>query len=81
MKPSKKKTNQVTTENMLGPTTIQNYFKTAPKGFVERKGRKGSTASDTKGVYIQALKDKLKSKNFRLLLNSPKHISFNTFYS
>lgn len=56
MKPSKNIKNKVTTE-----TTIQHYFKIAPKECVEEKG---CTASESKSAYIQILKDKLMSKNF-----------------
>lgn len=68
MKPMKKKISKsrVVEESA---STIKNYFKTDPNGLangpnvcVEKE--KERKASDSKAVYVKALKDRLKSKTF-----------------
>lgn len=68
MKPMQKKTSKskVVKESA---STIKNYFKNDPNGLANRPNvcvekEKKSKASDSKAVYVQALKDRLKSKTF-----------------
>lgn len=70
MKPMRKKTSksEVVEETL---STIKNYFKSAPNCRVNDrnvcvKENNERKASDTKTVYVQALKDRLKSKTFSI---------------
>lgn len=66
MKPTKKQTAQDARKNDLNEnpsnSKIKSFFKVTPKQFVCEKINNAIEPDNTKAVYIQALKDKLKSK-------------------
>lgn len=65
MKPAKTKNTQEVKKMEQNAPTIQKYFQTAPKQFVVKsKVNNINESENNKAFYIQALKDKLKSKQF-----------------
>lgn len=66
MKPTKNAEDARKNDLNENPSTskIKSYFKVTPKQFVREKNNNAIQPDNSKAVYIQALKDKLKSKVF-----------------